>query len=292
MTEPDLEVALDALNHVGTGSFAVFERIAVQVDGSGLFADSLLRRLEVVGHIDVARDDHLRVTEWAVNRPALVPVARGRWALIGSRSPELLDRIASLLGPDSQVLTEANAELACTEVTGPIPVEAFADLGVCVLDSPPGVLLASALPRLSDIAASLKRVIVPRYRSAEFWDTQSASWRPTATLVDTGAYRLRDFGSTYAIRSAEDVLSGTIGLGNAQIVKHIANAWADDPLVGYHSRSGSVVTPLGADLPALYGRALSLCSGRAPREIDRHRMLQYPSVPREVAGIIFDRVSK
>ena len=112
------------------------------------------------------------------------------------------------------------------------------------------------------------------------------------SLARIGAYRLKDFGSTYAIRTADDIAGGTIGLGNAQIVKHIANSWAGDPLVGYNSRSGSVVTPLGADLPALYGRALALCSGRAPREIVNHRMLQYPSVPRTVADIIYDRVSR
>ncbi len=291
-TEPGFEVALDALNHIGSGSLGVFERIAAQIEGSGLFADSLLRRLEVAGHIDVARDDYLRVMEWAVNRPVLVPVAEGRWVLIGSRSPELLSRMAGLLGPDGQILTDVDAELTRTEVVGVLPVEAFADLGVCVLDSPPGVLLASALPRLSDVAASLKRVIVPTYRSAEFWDTQSASWQPTETLVSVGAYRLRDFCSTYAIRSDMDVLNGTMGLGNAQIVKHVANSWSGDPLVGYHSRSGSVVTPLGADLPALYGRVLSLCSGRAPRELVRNRMLQYTSVSRQVADIIFDRVSQ
>jgi hypothetical protein len=130
------------------------------------------------------------------------------------------------------------------------------------------------------------------HRSAELWDTTSASWRSTETLQQVGAYRLRDFSSTYVVRSEEDVEAGTVGLGNAQIVKHIANLWAGDPLVGYHARSGSVVTPLGADLPALYGRALSLCSGRAPREIIEHRILQYRSVPREVAGVVFDRVSQ
>lgn len=142
------------------------------------------------------------------------------------------------------------------------------------------------------MATALKRVVVPSHRTAEFWDTTSASWHPAASLARIGAYRLKDFGSTYAIRTADDIANGTIGLGNAQIVKHIANLWAGDPLVGYNSRSGSVVTPLGADLPALYGRALALCSGRAPREIVNHRMLQYPSVPRAAADVIYDRMSR
>lgn len=291
-TGPDFEVAFDAVNHVGTGTFGAFERIAAQVEGSGLFADSFLRRLEVVGHIDVARDNYLQATEWAVNTPVLVPTAPGRWALIGSRSQSLLAQLAERLGGSGEIVASIDAGLARVEVAGALPEGKFAGLGIQVLSDSAAGVIAAALPRLSTVAASLKRVAVPAYRSAEFWDTQSASWQQTHTLVPIGAYRLKDFNSTYAIRSANDIENGTIGVGNAQIVKHVANLWANDPLVGYHSRSGSVVTPLGADLPGLYGRALSLCSGRAPREIVANRMLQYPGVARNVADIIFDRVSQ
>lgn len=290
--EPDFEVAFDALNHVGAASFGVFERIAAQVEGSGLFADSFLRRLEVVGHVDVARDEDLHVTEWAVNTSTLVPIGRDRWVLIGARSHGLLEKLAELLGSDGHILVNVDAGFTRVQAVGVPSASKLAELGVQVLEESPAMAIASALPHLSRVAASLKRIVVPKYQSAEFWDTTSASWQSAETLLPMGAYRLKDFGSTYVIRSSEDVQNGTVGIGNAQIVKHIANLWANDPLVGYHSRSDSVVTPLGADLPALYGRALSLCSGWAPREIIDHRMLQYPFVPLEVAGIVFDRVSQ
>lgn len=290
--EPDFEVAFDALNHVGTGSFGTFERIAAQVEGSGLFADSFIRRLEVTGHLDVKRDCNFQVTEWAVNTCTLVPTGAGRYVLIGSRSSALLDYLAELFGRGTVVTTGVDAEVARVEVIGDLPIAALAEAGVTVLENSPAGAIAEALPPLSEVGRSLKRVIVPTYRSAVFWDTTSASWHPTESLARVGAYRLKDFGSTYSIRTGDDIESGTIGLGNAQIVKHIANMWAGDPLIGYHSLSGSVVTPLGADLPSLYGRALALCSGRAPREIVNHRMLQYPSVPRSVADVIYDRVSR
>lgn len=290
--EPDYEVAFDALNHVGRGSFGVFERIAAQVEGSGLFADSFLRRLEVVGHIDVARDDYLQVTEWAVNASTLVPTGEGKWVLIGSRSRALLEQLKKLLGNGAVMRMSVDAGLTRVEVTGRLPIAALDEAGITVLETSPSEAIAEALPPLSELSTALRRIMVPRYWSAEFWDTTSASWQPAASLGEVGAYRLKDFGSTYAIRSADDIASGTIGLGNAQVVKHIANSWVGDPLVGYHSRSGSVITPLGADLPALYGRALALCSGQAPREISKYHMLQYPSVLRTVADIIYDRVSR
>lgn len=289
---PDFEVVFDALNHIGAGSFGVFERVAAQVEGSGLFADSFLRRLEVVGHVDVARDDYLQVTEWAMNTPTLVPTGEGVWVLTGSRSSALLEQLRKLLCTGADLRTSVDAGLTRVEVAGRLQAGLLTDAGIEILEASPVKGIVDALPPISEIATSLKRVAVPHHRSAEFWDTTSASWQAATSLAKVGAYRLKEFGATYAIRTADDIASGTIGVGNAQIVKHIANSWAGDPLVGYHSRSGSVVTPLGADLPALYGRALVLCSGRAPREIENHRMLQYPSVPRKVADIIYDRMSR
>ncbi|MEU6250459.1 hypothetical protein [Glycomyces sp. NPDC047010] len=289
-TEPRFEAAFDALCHVGKGSFGAFERIAAQVEGSGLYADQLLRRLETVGHVDVARGDYLQVQEWAVNASTLLPIAESQWVLVGSRSAGLLNRLAEMLGAEGKVVAGVDAGLVRVEVAGALPGPALAELGIDVLESSPAVTIAASLPRLGEVAVSLHRTAVPKYRSAEFWDTASASWQPTGNLVRVGAYRLKDFSSTYAVRSAEDVERGTLGIGNAQIVKHIANMWAGDPLVGYNSRSGSVVAPLDAGLPGLYGRVLSLCSGRAPREIRSHWMLQYQSVPRAVADIVFDRV--
>ncbi|MEX5256927.1 hypothetical protein [Kocuria arenosa] len=289
--EPDFQVAFDALNHIGHGSFATFERIAAQIEGSGLFADSFLRRQEVVGHIDVARNDWFQVAEWAVNSATLVPIGPRCWVLIGSRSRGMVNRLRELIGERGQVCESVDAELSQVEVTGVLPAHAtLARIGVEVLDEPPSLSIAASLPKLSEVASKLKRIAVPAYRTAEVWDTRSASWCPADSIHPSGAYRFNTFRSLYVIRSAEDIKYGTVAIGNAQLVKHIANLWAADPLAGYHSRSGSVVVPLGADLPGLYGRTLSLCSGRAPREIEKHRMLCYPSVPRDVADAVFTRL--
>lgn len=291
--EPDFQVAFDALNHVGHGSFATFERIAAQVEGSGLFADSFLRRQEVVGHIDVARDDWFQVTEWAVNSATLVPIGAKRWVLIGSRSRSLVGQLRKLVGEAGQVLESVDAELARVEITGVLPADAsLAHAGVTVLSESSALAIAENLPTLSEVTSGLKRIAVPDYRTAEAWDTKSASWRTADSLVSPGAYRLKDFRSLYVVRTLDDIERGEVAIGNAQLVKHIANLWARDPLAGYHSRSGSVVVPLGADLPGLYGRALSLCSGRVPRELVEHRILQYPSVPREIADIIFAKIAQ
>lgn len=290
--EPDFQVAFDALNHIGHGSFATFERISAQIEGSGVFADSFLRSQEVVGHIDVARDDWFQVEEWAVNSATLVPIGRDHWVLIGSRSRSLVDQLRDLIGESGLVSESVDAELAQVEVMGVLPIAKLAQAGMTVLPDSPALAIAESLPALSEIASKLKRVAVPEYRSAEFWETNSATWRVADSVAFPGAYRLKNFRSLYVVRSADDIEKGQVAIGNAQLVKHIANSWANDPLAGYHSRSGSVVLPLGADLPGLYGRALALCTGRAPREIVEHRMLQYSSVPRAVADAVFTRLLK
>jgi hypothetical protein len=77
-----------------------------------------------------------------------------------------------------------------------------------------------------------------------------------------------------------------VALTNVQVAKHVANAWAGDPLARYDTDSSSVVVPLGADLPGLWGRALALSSGRQPVAREDARALQYPSVTREVADLV------
>lgn len=293
--ETDQQIAFDALSHIGYGSHSVFERIASQIEGSGLFADTFLRRQEVTGHIDVRRDEYMQPVEWAINAATMVPVSGGEWVLMGARSNRLVGNLRSLLtgigtvdqGNDAGILrvvvkAEPGAMAALTE-------ELLA-LGVEVLVTSPASDIAISLPSLGEVEAGLKRVALPSFRSLELWDTNSAGWRPATSLATTGAFRLRDFRSIYGVRSRADLEEGTIAIAGPQLAKHVANRWAHDPLVGYHARSGSVVVPLGADLPGLYGRALSVCSGRAPREIPDNKMLQYPDVPKDVADLVTDRL--
>ncbi|WP_138180063.1 hypothetical protein [Nakamurella multipartita] len=167
---------------------------------------------------------------------------------------------------------------------------ALAEIGVILLRGSPALNIALALPNLSELASALRRMQVPAYRTVESWNTTTATWQPAHSMERMGAYRIRDFRSTYVVREGADIASGEVAIGNAQLVKHIANMWADDPLARYHTPSDSVIAPLGADLPGLYGRALSICSGRAPREIVKHNMVQYQSVSREVANVIFARL--
>lgn len=291
----DQHIAFDALSHVGHGSYGVFERIAGQIEGSGLFADTFLRRQEVIGHLDVRRNDCLQPVEWAVNAATLVPVSDGSWVLIGARSQRLVHRLRELLGGKGSLRGSTDAGILRLAVESDCTTmdelrDELAELGITLLGRSPALAIATKLPSLAQVEMSLKRVCVPSFRSLEIWDTASATWIPGKSMASTGAFRLRDFSSIYVVRSRTDLASGTVAITSAQLAKHIANRWARDPLIGYHSKTGSVLVPLGADLPGLYGRALSLCSGRAPRELPDSGLVQYRDVPRAVANVIADRL--
>ena len=132
---------------------------------------------------------------------------------------------------------------------------------------------------------------VPAIKSVEAWDPKAAAWVPDGSIERVGAYRLTNHGRVYAVRDETDLADGTITLANAQLAKHLANLWAGDPLARYDERSGSVVTPLGADLPGLYARALTLASGRLPVAREEVRLLQYHAVSRDVADVVHDRLT-
>jgi len=106
-----------------------------------------------------------------------------------------------------------------------------------------------------------------------------------------GAFRLTQHGSTYVVRDEQDLRDGTVTRANVQLAKHVASLWAMDPLAGYHESSRSVVVPLGADLPGLYGRALTLSSGFLPVPLEKARMLQYKAVDADLAAIVHHRLS-
>jgi hypothetical protein len=289
-------VALDALSHVGHGTASTFMRIAGQVESSGPFADTFLREQELLGHIDVRRDDQLSLVEWEMTPATLVPVSRGDWVLVGARNRKMIQALESLVEAVGGVVEGGLDERLLRVRVSFDPRQAdqvagkLRETGVHLQEHSPAFALAASLPPLSTVEKALRRIPVPSFKSLEIWDTTAAAWIPATSIAAVAAYRLRTFASTYVIRSRADLEGGTVALATAHLAKHLANAWAGDPLIRYHGRSGSVLVPLGADVPGLYGRALALCSGRVPTVRRDTKILQYHSVPKSLASVVHDRL--
>jgi hypothetical protein len=297
-TDERVGAIFDAMCHLGGGSFNAFARLAGHVDPSAVYSDSLLRKLEVLGHVEVDRLSDGRASRWAMTPPHLVPLESGRPWLVGWRSPALLLAIEAAAGAwGGSVVSDTDEGIPHVEIhaiDGSLLEDVVAEvdyaaptLTVTRVDA---MTIVRTLPSFRRLLASLPRHPLPALRTVERWDPVSASWEPASRVDEIGAYRLHGALVTYGYRDQRAILEGTFAIGSAHVVKHIANAVAGDILAGFYEPVPSVVVPLGADLPGVYGRALVRGSGRLPRRIPAQNMVQYREVARDVADVLAEKL--
>jgi hypothetical protein len=299
----DWDPALDALCHLRGGTAGEFERIALQLDGSRVLVDSFVRGLEVLGHLDLARDPQsVRPTRWGIAPAAMAELPSGEYVLTGWRSQRLLDQLeASVSAHGGSLCRQPHADGPTVALVRGLEraaldaaVQPAAELlqSELVVVSAAAASMAAVLAPLSALIETLPRVALPHAQMIQRWDTATARWEPAALADRPGAYKLAGTRTMYGIRTHHDLGQGTVGVGTAQVVKHLAALQAGTPHVAYHARTSSLLVPLGADLPGLYGRAAVLCSGRLPSRLQSSPMLCYRDVPVEVAGVIVHALTR
>lgn len=287
-TEVPLEACLDALVHVGGGAVSSFERVATQADGSSLFTDDLLRSLEVVGQVDVRRDDRCQPVEWEVPPAQLAGTSDGRFVLRGVWSGTSVSAFAeavSQAGGAVQPLSDSE-RLPSWVLSGLDEADVLKLAGewdVAVVPLAAEAMLA-AVPPLSSVETALATVAIPAFTKAEKFHVDQAGWVSTPGIAGPGAYRLtQSFRSVTLWVDHDGVQDRTGRIGSVQLVKHLAAKASGQPLLAYLPGTSTLVVPLGADLPGLYGRVAALSSGLPPLPSPRSRALAYPNVPAPVA---------
>ena len=179
-----------------------------------------------------------------MTRPTLVPLESDETWLVGWRSRAITGELQAAVELWGGALKEGtDAGVPRVVITGVdqsllndvLEDAALGDLAPS-LDPTLPLQLARALPRLTQVGQSLERSPLPAFDVASRWDTDSASWVPTASLSEPGAYRLRRATTRYGYRSRRDVIDGTIALTGVHLVKHLASSAASDPLTGYHAQ--------------------------------------------------------
>lgn len=297
------DAGLDALCHLGSGNAGDLQRIALQLQAERLFVHEFARVLEVLGHVDVERDlRSLRLRRWRVPPPVLAGLPSGEYVLTGRRSRRLVAAVASCVAAEGGRL-EDRADVGGPSVitvsglggeqAARVAARASQGDGLGPYVQPnAGASLAAALPPLGALLTVLPRVIVPSAQSVERWDTVRAQWAPAGSVDRPGAYKLRGPLVRYGLCTDHDLADGTFTLGSPQVVKHLAALLAGTMHVAWDEPSSSLLVPLGADLPGLYGRAAVLCSGRAPTPASGQPVLLYHRVPPEVARTIADALTR
>ncbi len=283
------ECLLDALTWLGGGSPAELARVVRQVFDSALTVDEIVRTLEVLGHVSVVRDpETLGVERWEMSPRCLAGLADGTWMAIGAWSRN-----------DVATLDDLSAEYGSTvqlDTSDWIPRRVVADLEEpearevgelleASVEPQLGRRLLGELPHLTAEYDALRTMSAEGIYDAEWFDPQQARWVKTQSVGQPGAYRTkRGFVSMYFLRTAMDIINGQVRRGDTRVVKHLANV--SRPIVGYDAESRRLFVPLGADLPGLYGRALTLQSGRPPSKVQGTALLAYPSVDEDVASAL------
>jgi hypothetical protein len=287
------DLAFDALMHIGGGALSALEGIALQVEGSSLFVDRFLRTLEALGHIEVSRDrSTLHPQAWEVAPSTLAGLSDGSFALVGYWPLGMRARLYEAVVAQGGEVQEHPSEQAPTaRVIRGLGTEAVAAAAATFDDvtvaADAARAIVSAAPRLSQLEAALPQVTMPGARRVQQFHPGSASWVTVADAHREGAYRLESFTTVDVVRRADDLLQGTARVGTVQFVKHLEALAGGRPLLAYDKSTCSLLVPLGADLPGLYGRAAVLCSGRPPSKSPTRRLLQYHQVPADIADTLF-----
>jgi len=291
----DWAAGFDALCHVGDGPMSWLERIAMQIDPTGLFVDAFARRLEAMGHIEIERDrGTLRERSWAVVDPHILELPTGDHLVTGFRSERLMTAIEDAVwqaGGEINIDTAVDSP-AVVRILGvsdadlkdiASAAETASERSVRVVRSA-ARSLASRLPPLSRLLLGLPITTTIGARGFEVWNPRVARFEPTTAAGTTGAYRLTSYTRTYIYRRPCDLGEMQGLLGDARLVKFAAALDAGIGMVGYDVDAQALYVPLGADLPGLYARAAVLASGYAPKENTAERLLEYRNVPPDLAA--------
>ena len=295
----NIDLILDALSYLHSGSWDQFKDIAHYVDDRAWFAHATLKTLAALGHVDVHLDtkQQLRPENWAISPACIVAVENGRAVLSGYRSQALVAKIVEnvhlLEGTCTQRvvsglsvveiinLSEASLELLAAECSS-------ASLTVRYVGRF-SKRIVKALPSLSTLKASLPLLSVGKEPLQRF-DFARAVWRDTADISSPGAYRMQWHGQTYGYVSAEDPNRGYMRVADPYVVKHLAAQDMRIALIGYDPVARTMKVPIGCNLPGLFERVAAMASGLPPT-LGADNNLHYLDVDTQLAQELWARLS-
>jgi hypothetical protein len=289
---PALDLMLDALSYMGSGSWAALREMAqaLQPDQPWLAAETA-RTLSALGHVDVVLDRRTqRPASWHVAPATLIETCDGSWVLAGARSDRLVD---AMLGASSVRSARESGDAGLTVIRAwPSDEDALLELAGELEAS--GVLIGLS-ERFSERLARNLPLLAGMLSSAELFrlgsmdverlDLPSRQWASAGEDRGPGAYRTHLHGRLHGTIAGEDA-SGIMRVTDMLSSKHLAAAQARVPLVAYDRATQLLTVPIGAELPGLLDRVATLCSG-APAFVQRDAwQVHYPSVTLAVAGQI------
>lgn len=285
----------------GQGTYDTFRRTAIALDlpvedGS---ARALLRRLRVLGHVEVSEDGQ----RWFVTPPTVVQLDDGSgYFLAGARDTRVIEALeGTALRCGGQVSVdrhEAREAPRAVRITGVTEAEIVGVLTEAVdaagAAGAAARRLAEALPHIDHAQALFSRVYHPNIHAFELalYDANSRDYKDVSGPSRTGLYRLRSGRSndgpdrTLLYLRDEDAWYRGDWYGLRFVARHAAG---ERCMLGYDPRVGEVAIAKDWHLPELYERALVLASGMLARN-DKD-LLVYSGVTRETLDILVQKLN-
>lgn len=287
-----LRAAEDAIFYLGRGPINHLNQIALQVEGSALYASEFSRNLDLLASIEIIRDSELVAREFEVAPTVAGTVSTGEIVLFGSWLPSHREEVIALgesLGaPVTEYLTQGHT---VTQVEGLTLAELKAHLGEeYEYQERPGLELVRRLPGLSSVAAGLTRIPFAMSLNLRKFNVREGRWESLQAPQEAeGAFLADSYKRQYLLRTSDDLNLGQAALADPYISKHMAALQANRRLVAFDKPARQLRVPLGCDLPGLFGRAAVLESGLLPETVGG--FLVYQGISDDFAKELLDRLS-
>lgn len=298
VASPSFDEAFDALGHLRHGSRRELATIARQVESSSLFVDTMIRNLEMLGHLEVVRNlQTLEVEAWSINPTTLAQRGDGKFLVVGLRSEATkvaLDDACYATGvalstkdvafsPQKWLLQTVDPEVA-TEIAHLMSASLKRTVDIR-LDA--AMALSEQLPPLRALLPILPKIHQVNARSIEQWDLRSARFIPASGYSSAGLFRLESFRRTYALRRHSDLESDVSTLVDARLGKYLDASLNEQSILGYDEEASVLYAPLGAELPMLYSRVAALAFGEPPQEDYQQSLVAYQGITPSLAKRLF-----
>lgn len=290
------DTLFDALCHIGAANRRAVANLVDSFSNHPWMTDEVLRALSALGHIEVAVNPlSSQITDWEISGSALNYADDGMAFLTGYRTPSLVARLredASAIGVQFRVDRQPAAPSRIS-VLG-IGEQDIADLadsisqstGILVSDCiRPSQAIASRLPDLSELVKHLPTSPLSSSPCQHF-DLNLLKWIDVDKPERPGAYRFRTWTWSYAFVDEQLLSDGLQRCGDYRTIKHIAAAESGSPLIAFDETSRKMTVPLGAELPWLYERAVTLESGLAPIS-KTNGQVEYSYVSKAIAELVW-----
>lgn len=276
---------LEFLSARRTGSWEEFKRAVSAVAPPEFKPSWLSRELSSLGHVEFSYEEE---SAWAVAPSVLacLPESDVSTAILcGARDDRLKSRLMETAKQfDGMIELESpvqTPEVLVLHASSRASLRVIAEAAAIRLEENPAGTLAALLPSVANLASLGKAALIPEFGLVDFFDTELLAWR-TWDRRQAHALMVHALPRDRYLTIVGDEVFRT----DRDTATHWAIAASRKPVHRYNADEQYFAVPQRCRMPALYERALVLCSGRSPAFDPATREWRFSNVPTYIASFV------